>query len=100
MRRNRGQSVKASPAHRRRMSMDVLAATVFPYAGVGLQRAARCLVAERFEQMKQRHVARTGQSAVEEHRHGGENDAAIGVVLDLFRRLIAYPHGPVIAVPI
>ena len=51
-----------------------------------------------FEQMKQALVARPRQAAVEEHRHGGENDAAIGVVLDLIDRGIADAHRAVAAI--
>ena len=58
----------------------------------------RGAVAERFEQMKQPLVARPRQAAVEEHRHGGENDAAIGVVLDLIDRGIADAHRAVAAI--
>ena len=43
-------------------------------------------------------VAGSRQAAIEEHRHGGEDDAAIGVVLDLRRRRIADPHRSVAAV--
>ena len=37
-------------------------------------------------------VAGPRQAAVEEHRHGGENDAAVGIVLRLADRGVADPH--------
>ncbi len=47
---------------------------------------------------KQAFVAGPRQPAIEEHRHGGENDAAIGVILDLRRRRVADPNRSVAAV--
>ena len=55
-------------------------------------------VAQRFQKMKQALVARPRQAAIEEHRHGGENDAAVGVVLNLIDRGIADPHRAVAAI--
>ena len=80
------------------MGVHALAPAIFPDAGVGLERQLRRLVAERFEQAKQRFVAGPRQAAVEEHRHRRKDDAAIGVVLDLRRRRIADAHRPVAAI--
>ena len=95
---DRRQPLTAGPAHRRRMGVDARAAAIFPDAGVGLERLLGSAVTERFQQMKQPFVARPRQAAVEEHRHGGENDAAIGVVLDLIDRGIADAHRAVAAI--
>ena len=80
------------------MGMDALAAAIFPDAGIGLEGFCGGAVAERFEQMKKTFVTRARQPAVEEHRHGGEDDAAIGVVLHLADRGIADAHRPVAAI--
>ena len=64
----------------------------------GSKRLCGGAVAERFEQMEQALVARPRQAAVEEHRHGGEDDAAIGVVLHLIDRGIADAHRAVAAI--
>ena len=50
------------------------------------------------EQMEQALVAGPRQPAIEEHRHGGEDDAAIGVVLHLLGGGVADPHRAVAAV--
>ena len=80
------------------MGVDALPAAIFPDAGIGFERLGGGAIAERFEQMKQAVVARARQPAVEEHRHGGEDDAAIGVVLRLIDRGIADPHRAVAAI--
>src|ERR1700685_1336682 len=88
----------AGPAHRRRMSVDARAAAIFPDAGIGFECLLGSAVAKRFQEMKQPLVARPRQAAVEEHRHGGGDDAAIGVVLDLIDRGIADAHRAVAAI--
>ena len=97
-RRDRREPLTARPAHRRRMGVDALASAIFPDAGIGLERLLGGAAAKRFEQMKQPFVARPRQPAVEEHRHGGEDDAAIGVVLHLIDRGIADAHRAVAAI--
>ena len=97
-RRDRREPLTARPAHRGRMGVDALASAVFPDAGIGLERLLGRADAERFEQMKQSLVARPRQPAVEEHRHGGEDDAAIAVVLHLVDRGIADAHRAVAAI--
>ena len=82
------------------MGVDALAAAIFPDAGVGLERLAPALLAERLQQLKQAFVARPRQAPVEEHRHGGEDDAAIGVVLRLVDGGIADAHRPVAAIAV
>ncbi len=88
----------AGPAHRGRMGMDALAPAIFPDAGVGFQGELAGLAAERFQQPKQSFVAEPRQAPVEEHRHRGEDDAAIGVVLHLLGGGIADAHRPVAAI--
>ena len=63
--------------------MDALPAAIFPDAGVGLERLALGALAERLQQLKQAVIARPRQAPVEKHRHGGKDDAAIGIVLRL-----------------
>ena len=48
--------------------------------------------------MKQAFIAGPRQAAVEEHRHGGKDDAAIGVMLHLIDGGVADPHRPVAAI--
>ena len=96
--RDRREALAAGPAHRRRMSMDALTSAIFPDAGIGNESLGRGLFTERFEQPEQSFVAWARQAAVEEHRHRGENDAAIGVVLHLVDRGIADPHRAVAAI--
>ena len=74
------------------MGMDALPPAVFPDAGVRLERLLGGAVAERFQEPEQPLVAGPRQAAVEEHRHGGENDAAVGIVLRLADRGVADPH--------
>ena len=50
------------------------------------------------EQPKQPLVARPRQSAIEEHRHGGQDDAAVGIVLHLLRGGVADAHRSVAAI--
>ena len=93
-----GEPLAAGPAHRRRMGVDALPPAIFPDAGVRLERLRRGAMAERFQQMKQAFVARPRQAAIEKHRHGGKDDAAIGVVLHLLGGGIADPHRAVAAI--
>ena len=92
------EPLTAGPAHRHRVGMDALPAAIFPNAGVGLQRLFRRAVAERFQETKQSLVAGPRQAAIEEHRHGREDDAAIGIVLRLIDRGIADPYRTVAAI--
>src|ERR1700722_3643659 len=80
------------------MGVDARAPAIFPDAGVGHESLFGGAIAERFEEMKQALIAGTRQAAIEEHRHGGENDAAIGVVLNLVDRGIADAHRAVAAI--
>ena len=82
---DRREPLTAGPAHRGRMGVDALAPAIFPDAGVRLERELGRLVAQRFQQPKQRFVAGPRQPPVEEHRHRREDDAAVGVVLDSAR---------------
>ena len=95
---DRGEPLAAGPAHRGGMGVNALPAAIFPDAGIRHEGFLRGPVAERFEQTKQTFVARPRQAAVEEHRHGGEDDAAIGIVLHLTDRGIADAHRAVAAV--
>ena len=95
---DRGEPVAAGPAHRGRMGVDALPPAIFPDAGVGLQREFAGLAAERFQQPKQSFVAEPRQAPVEEHRHRGEDDAAVGVVLHLHGGGVADAHRPVAAI--
>ena len=98
MRRNGSEAMTAGPAHRRRMGVNVAAAAKLPDAGVGLEREFLRLLAERLQQAEQALVARPRQAAIEEHRHRGENDAAVGVVLGLLHGGIADAHRAVAAI--
>src|SRR6476661_6548830 len=80
------------------MGMDALPPAVFPDAGVRLERLPGGAVAERFQEPEQALVAGPRQAAVEEHRHGGEDDAAVGVVLRLADRGVAEPYRAVAAI--
>ena len=86
MRGDGRQAAAAGPAHGRRIGMNVAAAAIFPDAGVGRERELGRLCRQRFQQMKQAFIARPRQPPVEEHRRGGQNDAAEGVVLGLLAR--------------
>ncbi len=78
--------------------MDATAPAIFPDAGISGQRRSRGTRAERLKQLKQTVAAGARQAAIEEHRHGGKNDAAIDVILHLRDGGIADAHGPVIAI--
>src|SRR5689334_23617945 len=95
---NGSKTVAAGPAHRGRMGMDALASAIFPDAVIGLERKLARLVAQRLEEMKQSFIAGPRQPAIVEHGHGGENDAAVGVVLNLLGGRVADAHRCVAAV--
>ena len=96
---DRGKPLAAGPAHRRRMGMDALTAAIFPDASIRQKRLFGGAMPERFQQMKQTLVAGARQPAVKEHRHGRENDTAIGVVLHLIDGGVADPHRAVAEIP-
>ena len=89
-----GQPIAGHPAHGGRMGVDALLAPVLPGPGIGLHGEAQGLRAERLQAAKQGCVAHARQPLVDEHLRGGENDAAVGVVLQLLRRLVADAHRP------
>src|SRR5262249_1286899 len=97
-RRDRRKTMTSGPAHGRRMGMNALAAPIFPDAVVGLERKLARLGSQLFQQPKQSLVARTWQSPIVKHRHCGEDNAAIGVVLHLLCGGITQAHRPVAAV--
>src|SRR4029078_1124122 len=86
MRCDRREPATGRPAHRRRVGVDMRPAAIFPDARVGGEGKLRRLLAEMLQEMEQRLVSRPRQAAVEEHGHGRENDAAIGVMLALVGR--------------
>ena len=92
------KSVAARPAHRGRMGVDALPSAIFPNPVVGFQGELAGLAAERLQQAEQAFVAEPRQAPVVEHRHRGEDDAAVGVVLHLLGRGIADAHGTIAAV--
>ena len=86
------QPVARHPAHGRRMRVDALAAAILPRARIGLEGKAPRLHAQRLEPAEQRGIAHARQPLVDEHLRGAENDAAVGVVLQLLGRLVADAH--------
>ena len=92
------EALAACPAHRGRMGMHARAPTVFPDAGIGLERELRRLLAERLDRVKKRCIARPRQPAVEEHWRRGHDDAAIDIVLVLIDGRIADAHRSVAAI--
>ena len=93
--RDASEPVARGPAQGGGIGVDPRAAAIFPDAGVGLEGDFPRLLAERLELGEQRVVAHVGQPLVDEHLRRAEHDAAVGIVLDLFRRLIADAHRPV-----
>ena len=92
------QPVAGDPAHRRRIGVDAHAAAIFPDAGVGRQRQFQRHLAERLQPLEQRDVALLRQPLVEEHLRGGEDHAAVDVVLYLRDGGVADPHRPLPAI--
>src|SRR6476659_2236066 len=80
------------------MGMNALSPAIFPNAVVRLQSELAGACSERLQQPKQSFVAQSRQTAIVEHRHGGEDDAAVGVVLHLPRGRVADAHRPVAAI--
>lgn len=91
---NAGQAIASHPAHGRRVRVHALAPPVFPWSGVGFEGEATRLGAQRLQAMEQRGIAHARQPLVDEHLGGGQDDAAVRVVLQLLGRLIADAHGP------
>src|ERR1700736_1149678 len=95
---NGSEAVTAGPAHGGRMGMDALAPAIFPDAVVRFERELARLGAQHFEQSKQSFIARAREPAVVEHGHGREDDAAVGVVLNLLSGRVADAHRSVAAI--
>ena len=72
--------------------MHALASPVLPNAGIRFQGQLRRFFSKAFEQPELRFSGRLRQPAVKEHRHRCENDAAVGVVLDLVDRCVTHAH--------
>ena len=87
-----GGAGKTGPAHGARMGVNALAAAKFPDAGIRLQRQRRALPRHLLQEKEQAFIAGLRQPFVEEHRRGGQDDAAISVMLHLAHRRIAYTH--------
>ena len=88
------EPVERHPAHRRRVRVDALSAAVLPEPRVRLADEAQRLRAERLEALEQRRVAHARQALVDEHLRRAEDDAAVGIVLELLGRLVADAHRP------
>ena len=92
------QAVAAGPADDRREGMDGGLVAQLPGAGVRLVEDGDRQPAQFLQPLEQHLIAGQRQAAVEEGMGGGENDAAIDVVLDLEMGLVADPyrsHAPV-----
>ena len=76
------------------MGMNVPAAAEFPDPGIGLEGLLHRLVAQLFQPHVEIEIALPGQAPIEEHLGGGQNDAAVAVVLDLLLGEIADAHRP------
>ena len=98
--RDLAEAVAGGPAQRRRIGVDPLSPTIFPNAGVRLEREFSRPFAKRLELAEQSRIAHFRQPLVDEHLLGAEHDAAVGVMLQLPGRLIADAHGPVPEIPL
>jgi hypothetical protein len=96
--RDLGQTIAGCPAHDRRKRVDFSPAAKLPRTGVGLESRQSGAFAQGFQAVEERRVARAGQPPIEEHLRHGEDDAAVGVVLDLLLGEIADAHRPHAAV--
>ena len=74
--------------------MDAFAAAVLPRTGIRLEVEPARLMPERLEAAEQHRIAHARQPLVDEHVRCAENDAAVGVMLCLLRRLVADAHRP------
>src|SRR4029453_7582009 len=99
-RRNCFQPLDACPAHGRRVGMNALAPAEFPDTGIRRQREFCRHLTERLDAPEQIGIAHARQATIEEHRRGGQYDAAIGIVLILHGGFIADPHRSVAALAV
>src|SRR5271168_2890767 len=88
------ETVASDPAHGRRMRMNAQSSAIFPYTRVRLQIEMACLLSEIFEIAEETDVSHPRQPLVDEHLRGAENDAAVGVMLQLIGGKIAEANRP------
>ncbi len=81
MGRDGRDAIDARPAHRSGMGVDQGAFAIFPDARIGLECKCGRLLAQRFQKFEQCVACHARQAAIIEHRHRGQDDAAIGIVL-------------------
>ena len=88
------QPVAGGPAHHARKGVHGRPRAELPGPGIGLVEHLDGAPPELFEMPEQGRVAGADQAAVEEGVRRGQDDAAIGVVLDLRIGGVADPHRP------